>query len=600
MLPILLCSVIITRPAIAANCDNMLYRQFNPDKCPEHKFSTTDAVTIAGGVAAIGGIAAIAGAVLGSSGGGGGTTAVQPTMRTYNTVGADVDAVHLSAVISDAEYTKNISQYNEIRLAYSLARGYTGRGSTIAVLDAGDDTWHGSKVAQIASGPIAPGANVETYKIVDAQMRFMEYDKIGDIIAAAQSADIINASWNTELRADKIYSRDQITRLTGQNFIDRMSEAASHGAIFVWAAGNEGAAQSGALSAMPNVVSELNGHFVNVVAWDDKTGALADFSNACGVTKNYCITAPGADINAGKSNVNGTSFAAPIVSAAIAVIREAFPYMTSPEITQLLFETARDLGAPGIDDIYGHGMLDLERATRPVGVALVPISDTVTQPLRRATVSVAIGRNIKSANPHFAYVDKYGRAFDTALSDNITIKNRAMGWEYLNGADTLSMQLGGMEIGIRQSEFMLADGFMQTDGGTSINFVGAHHSIDIGGVQLFHRTRLGVSRPRPAPESMISEFSNIYTADISVGAKYGKWTFRVSVPDAIISGRMTLRTPVGRGADGAIRFASYDIEMSGRPAVEYMIQRGFLTAGFVDNPYGTDEFFVVAKTALRF
>ena len=72
---------------------------------------------------------------------------------------------------------------------------------------------------------------------------------------------------------------------------------------------------------------------------------------------NYCITAPGTDLKSSASNtvLDGTSFAAPIVSAAIAVIREAFPYMKSNEITNLLFTTARDLGASGVDAIYGHG-----------------------------------------------------------------------------------------------------------------------------------------------------------------------------------------------------------------------------------------------------
>lgn len=601
MLFIILCCTTATNPAMATECDNILYRQFNPGKCQTSPNSTSDALMIAGGIAAVGGIAALASSIISGHGGGGNNTPpVQPTMTTYNTVGADIDELHLNAVISATEYTKNINQYNNIRLAYSLARGYTGNGSTIAILDAGDDTWHGAKVAQIASGPIAPNAHIETYKIVDSQMRFLPYAQIGDAIATAGNANIINASWNVGMRANEIKSYNQIVQLTDKQFVTSLSAAANNGTIFVVAAGNDGDAQSGALSALPMVIPELHGHFVNVVAWDDESGALADFSNACGVTKNHCITAPGTNINAGAMPASGTSFAAPIVSAAIAVIREAFPYMTSPEITQLLFETARDLGDPGIDDIYGHGMLDLERATRPVGVALVPISDNISQPLRRATVSSAIGQRIKSANPHFAYIDKFGRAFDTTISENMAIKNRALGWGHLHGDTQMSMQYGNIEIGIRQSEFMLADGFIQTDNNTSINFIGIANSTNFGDITLFHRAQIGISSPRPAAESMISEFSNIYTANISVGARYGKWTFSVLIPDAIISGNMTLRTPISRSNTGQLNYTNYNINLVGRPAIEYMVQRGFLTAGFVDNPYGTDELFILAKTKINF
>lgn len=596
----------ITMPGLAisvskSKCDNPIYSRANPDECAEkhYAFATSGLVAAGSGVALIGGALAMAG----MSGGGGSTsTAPMPTLPVYNHVGGDVDSVRLAAIMNSGEYSENFNQYNEIRLAWSLGRGFTGKNSTIAILDAGDDSWHGATVAAIAGGPIAPDAKIKTYKITDKYDEFQSYAQIGEIINSAAGADIYNASWSVEMRANQIYSREQIIRLTDEKFVSALAAAAGRDAIFVWAAGNDyDKRQSSALSALPRVVKELQGHFINVVAWDDETGALADFSNACGVTKDYCITAPGSAIVANDSTAYGTSFAAPIVSAAVAVIREAFPYMTAPQITALLFETARDLGTPGVDEIYGHGMLDLERATRPVGAALVPIGDmNAMQPLRAARVSGAVGHNIKSAGIKLAYFDSYGRAFAGNMNDNIKIKNRGLGFERLRGDEKISMNLGNIELGMRKTDFMAGDGFLKTDGKNTMTFVAASNSFNLGAMTLTQRTSIGNIRPRPSADSMISDFSSVWTASVSVDGKIGDWSFGVAVPDAVISGEMSMRVPTGRSADGRITFHDYDIDLAAHPAVEFSVGYKFITAAFVDNPYGTDEIYVIAKKKIRF
>lgn len=601
-----LCAV---RPVMAvtttsiADCDNAVYRKYHPEKCKKSKFSFAGTTTLAiGGTTAL---AAGAAALFGMSGGGGGGGASAapaiPTLSIYNQVGGDVDSTHLAAVMNTTSYGQNYNQYNDIRLAYSLARGYTGRGTTIAVLDSGTDTWHGATVAKIASGPIAPDAVVESYKIANSADEFLSYKQIGDIIASATNANVYNASWSNDIGANEIHTRAEFERMTDKNFVNQMVAAADRDAIFVWAAGNDGKNQSSALSAAPIVIKELQGHFINVVAWDSDTGRLADYSNACGDTMGYCITAPGTNINAGQLlPATGTSFAAPIVSAAVAVIREAFPYMSAAQITDLLFTTARDLGAPGVDPIYGHGMLDLERATRPVGAPLVPLADNMLTPLRTARVSGTIGKQIRDAGIKFAFFDSYGRAFDANLNDNIKVKNRARGFERLRADENKSAHFGNIELGFKQSDFLLADGFLKTDGKNLITFIAANNSVSVGNTEIFNRNEFGMTAPRAAADSMITEFSNIYTASVTVGARHGDWTFSVAAPDIIVSGDMQLRMPTGRAANGDIIMRDYNISLTSRPAIEYSVGYKFITATFVDNPYGTDEFYVLAKSKIRF
>lgn len=612
-LSVILCGAVLAVPAhgITLNtnaCDNPTYRRNNPDKCTDKSFSFATTGLIAGGtLSAIG-----AGlAILGMSGGGSSSDATPAndtsiprpsTQSNYYQVGSDVTTTQLTAIKSSADYIRNTAQYDEIRLAYSLARGFTGQGSTIAILDAGDDTWHGTKVAQVASGPISPDATVNTYKITDSQYNFLSYDEIGEIINSAQNTNIFNASWaSTSIYAPDIKNRQQFEHLTSAGFVSSIvNQATKNDAIFVWAAGNSGTSQSSGLSALPLVVPELQGHFINVVAWDNETQSLADFSNACGITQQYCITAPGTNISAGYSTLNGTSFSAPIVSSAVSVIRQAFPYMNSSEITQLLFTTARDLGEVGVDAVYGHGMLDLERATRPVGTSLVPISETVSTPLQTATVSGTIGAKIQSADLELAFVDDFGRAFTTPLNNNIRIKNRGRGFDQLRQSTTQNATIGNFQIGLRHSDFLGADGFLGTDNQTQISYFATNGSVSLGDLELFQRTEFGISSPNASAESIISNFSDIYTTSIKLGARTGDWTFSVATNDAILSGTMTMHIPVGKTNTGTLMFRDYTMDLTARPAIEYSVAYKNLTATFVDNPYGTDEFYVIAKTQIKF
>ena len=602
-------------PAMATdNCANEMYRRYNPDRCSSAasknsgmSFATT-ATVIGGAAAAVGGALALIGSA--SSDSNTSTTATNtpvyknPTLTTTNMVGNDVASADLASIVNTTSYARNNDQYNDIRVAYSLARGYTGAGSTIAVFDAGADSDHGRNVAWFASGQIAPNVTIESYQIAEEYEYFYDFDTIGDIISSATNANIYNFSWSASNRyANSVHSRHQMESITDANFISSLTNAATeHDAIFVWAAGNDGHSQSSALSAMPLHIPELDGHFVNVVAWDSATGKLADYSNACGITMEYCITAPGSNLESPEAywTLDGTSFAAPIVSAAIAVIREAFPYMKSTEITQLLFATARDLGAPGVDTIYGHGMLDLENATRPVGATLVPISDSTTVTLRTAHVSAPIGNQIKSQNIKFAFVDSFGRAFDTKMNDNIEIQNRSIAFERLRNNNLRSTQIGNIEFGFKHTDLFSGTGFLQTQSDNLLSFVGTSHHTTIGNTEIFHHTTFGATHPQTSPDSMISGFSNIYTASMTIGASRGDWTLTIGTPDTIIGGNMYLHAPTGRSNDGAYTYTTHTIDLATRPSIEYTASYKFLTAGFVDNPYGANEVYMIAKTKIQF
>ncbi|MGV8936680.1 MAG: S8 family serine peptidase [Allorhizobium sp.] len=139
-----------------------------------------------------------------------------------------------------------------------------------------------------------------------------------------------------------------------------------------------------ALTAAEAADGVKRGRIIVVVATDSQK-VIAEYSNTCGVAAEWCIAAPGGTYDNRVERpiystytggtyqaLQGTSMAAPHVAGAVAVLIEAFPTYTPAQITNILFETAEDLGAVGTDPIYGRGFLRLDRALQSGPAGLDP------------------------------------------------------------------------------------------------------------------------------------------------------------------------------------------------------------------------------------
>lgn len=69
----------------------------------------------------------------------------------------------------------------------------------------------------------------------------------------------------------------------------------------------------------------------------------------------------------GFQQYTGTSMAAPLVTGAMTLLFERFPYLEGSFVRDILLTTARDVGAPGVDAIYGWGIVDLRKAIEGPG-----------------------------------------------------------------------------------------------------------------------------------------------------------------------------------------------------------------------------------------
>ena len=178
--------------------------------------------------------------------------------------------------------------------------------------------------------------------------------------------------------------------------------------VFVWSAGNEyGTACNlpisqcvdGAVEASsPTLLSGLALHFpelrqntVAVVAIRPD-GEIADFSNRCGIAADFCLAAPGDDVEfsyfgphptlgpgfRGVSVAGGTSFAAPMVTGGLALMKQYFRgQLSNVDLLARLLETANRSGLYADAAIYGRGLMDLAAATSPAGTPVVAMGDRV-------------------------------------------------------------------------------------------------------------------------------------------------------------------------------------------------------------------------------
>ncbi|MEM7739821.1 MAG: S8 family serine peptidase, partial [Pseudomonadota bacterium] len=153
--------------------------------------------------------------------------------------------------------------------------------------------------------------------------------------------------------------------------------------VFVKAAGNSGVTQTQDIEwGQLDVHNQLL-----IVGSVDPSGEISGFSNrpgdACLLTNGVCepenrlmnrfLVAPGemllsSDNAGGVTRVTGTSFAAPLVTGAVALVQGNWPWLKNhPEETaDIILQSATDLGEPGVDGTYGWGLLNVDAALEPL------------------------------------------------------------------------------------------------------------------------------------------------------------------------------------------------------------------------------------------
>ena len=322
---------------------------------------------------------------------------------------------------SENSYLERIFRWSEVPTPY----GVTGS--------------HGTTVASVAAGRnlgVAPEATIipiarnftddqASQHLTDGALRLAiqflpsfdrnQFDRefASNVRAQYTNFDIINRSFGTslfdpDLVADGVYSELNWYRRYLPRTLDaqlQVSTADAEKTILVYAAGNEGQAWSSPEADLPYYLPERRGHAISVVATDPATGLLARYSNRCGHLPDdwnaglhgphYCLAAPGtvrglipnpsSPSRGTVGAIQGTSFAAPVVSGALALMMEHFRGTRgNTEILRRMLDTADRSGSYADLETYGAGHLDLAAALSPVGALTAgqlksPVGATVLQ-----------------------------------------------------------------------------------------------------------------------------------------------------------------------------------------------------------------------------
>ena len=287
-----------------------------------------------------------------------------------------------------------------------------------------DDNGHGTFVAGLIAGALdnvytaglAPDASIIPVKVLSASGNGTDASVSQGIAwAANQGARVINLSLGA----------------TAPLSTGGISTAISKGSLLVVASGNEGASN-------PNWPARYakepwaNGQIVAVGAVDSNN-KMPSWSNKAGDTAAWYIVAPGVSLisayyKAGTTGAlasgSGTSFAAPLVSAAAADIMSKWSYLSANQVAQILFQTATPLGSATRtrpDPIYGWGLLNVKAALEPVGTLQLPVagsSKSVKLTATGLTASSVISTKGLSQLT-LTSVDDFGRAYSTKAGDLI-------------------------------------------------------------------------------------------------------------------------------------------------------------------------------------
>ena len=168
-----------------------------------------------------------------------------------------------------------------------------------------------------------------------------------------------------------------------------IAATAARDVVLVAAAGNAGPKSPPLFpAANPNVIA---------VSGTDAQDRLFTASNR-GV--HIALAAPGTDIflpapDQKYQMTSGTSFSAAYVSGIAALLLERNPNLKPNEVRAILTSTARDLGAPGKDELFGYGQADAFAATQAAtATPQVPVA-TAPQNGTPADNDVSVSRELK-------------------------------------------------------------------------------------------------------------------------------------------------------------------------------------------------------------
>ncbi len=295
----------------------------------------------------------------------------------------------------------------------------------------------------IATDPIV--SNIADVKPLSELMLGFQWalNPDGDETTSDDIPDVINNSWG---RPNDIVDMDW--GACSEFVIPVFDAVLAAGIANVFSAGNDG--PNDMTIGIPN---NINTGLVNSFAVGAVSGSgpgpnwpIANFSSRgpsiCGGEGSLLIkpevSAPGVNVRSSVDNdgydlFSGTSMAAPHVSGAILLLKEAFPYLSGEDLMLALYYTAVDQGVPGEDNVYGMGIIHVKHAFDYLAETHEPVAPATTFPdlelvsINSPSIYISCDPEISTITPHIT-VRNNGSTNITGVSIKYSVNGLEIGW----------------------------------------------------------------------------------------------------------------------------------------------------------------------------
>ncbi len=394
----------------------------------------------------------------------------------------------------------------------------TGAGQKVAVLDTGVATAHPDLAARIVPGA-ACGLSGGSGVCVDrastpASDAALHGTHVAGIVAAtrnnaigvaglAPDASIMpvrvmapdDTGYSTDLAAGIVWAADHgATVITSSITMDAPDTVVSNAVAYalgkgvpvVVAAGNNGNKFAAANSY--SYVATIPG--VIAVGATDSAGAVAAYSTRAPYV---AAVAPGTNVIStscstdyaklsvvnpfdcsvfGYATLSGTSMAAPMVAAEVAMVRQKFPGLTPAQVRDHIRRTATDVGLPGKDNATGNGFVSPLRAVAAPYSATALLDESTTPHGRRVAggdfVSVHVGNANQTVMGNLTVTDPVGPGYTSAYPcasgrGTASVNNFVAGQTVPNGATVKADDFGDICIYTTTDAYLLWDQSLATD-----------------------------------------------------------------------------------------------------------------------------------------
>lgn len=381
------------------------------------------------------------------------------------------------ADFEDDEYF-NSDFLSSISASTAYARGGTGAGVMVAVIDTGVDLDHTDLDDNLVDHTVVLGLDVGDDDDIpeDDSAEADHGTHVAGIVGAERNgsgtmgvafeSDILavkvalsDGSFTTQEVADGINKAvDEFNNAGVAGVINlslgftgfdatitaAINNAIANDVVVVAAAGNFRNNADPDLAALgdeplfPANFASLGAQNILAVGATDFSNDIASFSHLAGDAIDFFVTAPGVDVtsttNDGGTGVkSGTSMASPVVAGSAAVLRQMFPDLSATEIVSLIATTTTDLGDVSADQFFGQGLVNLSKATAPQTTISFNVSAGEVETLDETAVSATSSYDDPFDNLFTQFSFAVGTGVET--DDRLTMQLSALTASALNIAD---------------------------------------------------------------------------------------------------------------------------------------------------------------------